>query len=179
MPLEGAVQISKAVFARLQRDGVEESIKARYWSNQISDPAVHRAIWKTRAPAGIQVPYAIYSLVSDTLVQQSNGTAAEVLLNDQFVAGSGQGVQYRRALIQFTCYATKQVGSDETTAIGVADLIVDAMENGKLSFSDGTRFITLHRQSDIETSDDEDNAVIGIAYQVDYEMIVNMDRMRA
>ena len=163
----GSWQIAKGVFDRLARDGVERTIKDRYWTKQINHPSGFRAIWKYRAQAGCQMPYAVYTVPSDTMIGQSTG------------AVKSESIQNRQATIQFMCYAATDGKSDETWAIDVASLIVDAVENGKLTFSENTRFINLIRQGDIELRDDDDNSVFVVSWQVDYELIVALDRLLA
>jgi len=168
MALNGSVQVTKGIFDRLKRDGVEDAIKAKYWSNQITDPAKLRAVWKYRAKPGVQMPYAVYTVPTDTMLMQSTGTTA----NTSF--------QYRQALVQFLCYAASDDRSDETWAIGIAEFIDNAMNNGKLCFADKTRFITLIRQADIETSNPDDDAiVIGISYLIEYELEVDLAKQLA
>jgi len=179
----GSWQIARGVFNKLRINGVEDAIKQKYWSNQINDPSNFRAIWKNRARPNCQMPYAVYSVISDTKIGQSTGTGAEKQIgNDPVVdtvSSSGQAIQYRQSVIQFACYANSDGKSDESWAIDVASMIVDAVENGKLEFNEGTRFINLIRESDIELRDDDDNSLIIISWQVDYELLMNMDRLLA
>jgi len=179
MALEGIVQVTKGIFARLKRDGVADAIKAKHWSNQVGDPSKKRAIWKNRAAAGTQSPYVVYGVLTDTLISQSTGPGKATTLAGQLVAGADQAVQLRQAQIQFMCYTKKDGGKDETAAIFAAETVDAAMTNGKLCFSEGTRFVTLTRQPDIEASDDDENVVIGLQYQIDYEHIINMSRQLA
>ena len=175
----GSWQVARGVFNRLRRDGVEDSIKQKYWSNQINDPGNHRAIWKNRARPGCQFPYAVYSIPSDTRIGSSTGTGASKTWDGLTVPPSGQGIEYRQATIQVLCYAQTTGNSDKSWAIDIASMIVAAVENGKLEFSDGTRFINLIREGDIELRDEDDNSVVGVLWQVDYELLVNMNRLLA
>lgn len=177
--MEGTVQITKAIFARMKRDGVEDSIKDKFWSNQNRDPSKTRAIWKNRAPAGTPSPYVIYRLVTDTLIEQSTGTGKTQTLAGQLVAGKNQAIQLRQAQVQFSCYAALDARSNESFAIESAGFVDRAITNGKLCFSEGTRFITLFRQTDIEANDDENNFVYTLQYQIDYEMIFDLERLTA
>jgi len=164
---EGSWKMTKGIFDRLKRDGVERSIKDTYWSKQINDVEKFKAIWKYRARPNCQFPYAVYNVVTDFLQTQSSGKTA------------GTIIQYRAATVQFRCYAQISTISDETWAIAVAGLIVNALENGKLSFPDDTRFITLTRLADEEGTDDEGSVAITVNYEVEYELTVNATRLHA
>lgn len=179
MAIEGSWQVTKGVFERLRSRGVEDAIKATYWSNQITDPAKNRAVWKDQAPAGVQTPYVIFSVLSDRVVGHSAGTGRVLSLNGSDIGVADQGVQYRQALIRFLCYVAIKPGKDESVAVRVAGLIIDAIEDGKLSFSEGTRFITMTRQEDIQARDDDDSAVVGVQWLVDYEILTNASRQLA
>lgn len=179
MALDGIIQVTKGIFDRLKRDGVADAIKAKYWSNQVSDPSKKRAIWKNRAAKGTQTPYVVYQVLTDTLIEQSTGSGQAATVAGQLVAGADQAIQHRQAQVAFNCITKKEPGKDETAAIFAAEKVDAAMTNGKLCFSTGTRFITLTRQPDIETSDDDENVVIVLQYQIDYEIIINMTRQLA
>jgi len=179
MAVEGSWQLTKGVFERLNRDGVEDAIKQKYWSSQINDPSNFRAIWKDRARPGCQMPYAVYSVVSDTRTENSTGTGKEQTLRNRDVSPSNQGIQYRLALIQFECYAKTDGNSDESWSIDIASMIVDSLENGRLELCEGTRFISMIREGDIEMRDDDDNSLIVVRWQVDYELLIDMGRLLA
>ena len=161
--VDGGWNIAKAVFERLDIDGVGDTIKRRFWGPQGIDPAQFKAVAKYRAKAGTPLPYAVFRTAYDTPTGGSSAGAG---------CPNNERIQYREALIQFFCYSKPD---RELDAIRVASLIRTSIERGKLDFSGKTKLITLTPMPEIEgvegIGDGDDGLNLKVVqYQIDYEI---------